>query len=155
MIVVMKDGVVSNRSGSPQNVYDSPVNLFVAKFWYPPINVFGGTDPWRSLYIGENAVLLTPGLPTSRFLWESVRGFISMRRSALLPAWRHGSNGPQHLQVVPPMIDAIGLSFYSFWHGTFMDLKDTMSRLIKLYNLPTSCSGMILVNGSTFKGRLL
>ena len=24
-------------------------------------------------------------------------------------------------------IDAIGLSFYSFWHGTFMDLKDTMS----------------------------
>lgn len=33
-------------------------------------------------------------------------------------------------------IDAIGLSFYSFWHGTFMDLKDTMSRLIKLYNLP-------------------
>ena len=22
-------------------------------------------------------------------------------------------------------IDAIGLSFYSFWHGTFMDLKDT------------------------------
>ena len=33
-------------------------------------------------------------------------------------------------------IDAIGLSFYSFWHGTFMDLKDTMSRIIKLYNLP-------------------
>ena len=33
-------------------------------------------------------------------------------------------------------IDAIGLSFYSFWHGTFMDLKDTMSRIIQLYNLP-------------------
>ena len=62
MIVVMKDGVVQ-QIGKPQNVYDSPVNLFVAKFLgTPPINVFEGQIRGGSLYIGENAVLLTPGI---------------------------------------------------------------------------------------------
>ena len=62
MIVVMKDGVVQ-QIGKPQDVYDSPVNLFVAKFLgTPPINVFEGQIRGGSLYIGENAVLLTPGI---------------------------------------------------------------------------------------------
>ena len=33
-------------------------------------------------------------------------------------------------------IDAIGISFYSFWHGTFMDLRDSMKQLIERYHLP-------------------
>lgn len=33
-------------------------------------------------------------------------------------------------------IDAIGISFYSFWHGTFQDLKDSMTGLIDKYNVP-------------------
>ena len=33
-------------------------------------------------------------------------------------------------------IDAIGISFYSFWHGTYMDLLDTMKKLIERYKLP-------------------
>lgn len=33
-------------------------------------------------------------------------------------------------------IDAIGISFYSFWHGTFMDLRDSMQQLIDTYHLP-------------------
>ena len=33
-------------------------------------------------------------------------------------------------------IDAIGISFYSFWHGTFMDLRDSMRQLIDTYGLP-------------------
>ena len=42
MIVVMKLGVVQ-QIGKPQEVYDSPANLFVAKFLgTPPINVFAG-----------------------------------------------------------------------------------------------------------------
>lgn len=36
-------------------------------------------------------------------------------------------------------IDVIGLSFYSFWHGTFMDLRDTMKGLIERYGLPVIC----------------
>lgn len=33
-------------------------------------------------------------------------------------------------------IDAIGISFYSFWHGTFMDLRDSMKQLLERYQVP-------------------
>ena len=62
LIVVMKDGVVQ-QIGKPQAVYDSPVNLFVAKFLgTPPINVFDGEVKDGHLYIGEEAVLAAPGV---------------------------------------------------------------------------------------------
>lgn len=63
IIVVMKEGIVQ-QIGRPQEVYDDPVNLFVAKFLgTPPINVFDGEirDNW--LYIGNEAVLETRGIP--------------------------------------------------------------------------------------------
>lgn len=57
LIVVMKEGVVQ-QIGKPQEVYDDPVNLFVAKFLgTPPINVFRGTVRDNRLYIGEDACL--------------------------------------------------------------------------------------------------
>ena len=62
LIVVMKDGVVQ-QIGKPQAVYDSPVNLFVAKFLgTPPINVFDGEVKDGHLNIGEEAVLAVPGV---------------------------------------------------------------------------------------------
>ena len=61
LIVVMKDGV-AQQIGKPQEVYDSPVNLFVAKFLgTPPINVFDGEVKGGKLYIGSEAVLEVPG----------------------------------------------------------------------------------------------
>lgn len=63
MIVVMKDGIVQ-QIGKPQEVYDNPVNLFVAKFLgTPPINVFDGKIENQTLYLGENAVLPAKGVP--------------------------------------------------------------------------------------------
>ncbi len=57
MIVVMKEGVVQ-QTGKPQDVYDNPSNLFVARFLgTPPINVFEGRIQNGQLYIGEDAVL--------------------------------------------------------------------------------------------------
>ena len=57
MIVVMKLGVVQ-QIGKPQDVYDNPTNLFVAKFLgTPPINVFEGKVKDGKVYIGEDAVL--------------------------------------------------------------------------------------------------
>ena len=62
MIVVMKDGVIQ-QIGKPQDVYDSPVNLFVAKFLgTPPINVFAGSVKDGKLYIGSEAVLDVDGV---------------------------------------------------------------------------------------------
>ena len=61
MIVVMKDGVVQ-QIGRPQEVYDNPVNLFVAKFLgTPPIHVFAGCIEGGKLYIGGAAVLDVDG----------------------------------------------------------------------------------------------
>ena len=62
MIVVMKLGVVQ-QTGKPQEVYDNPTNLFVAKFLgTPPINVFAGSVKGGKLYLGEDAVLDVPGV---------------------------------------------------------------------------------------------
>jgi len=55
-IVVMKLGVVQ-QIGKPQEVYDSPANLFVAKFLgTPPINVFEGEIKSNKVYIGGEYV---------------------------------------------------------------------------------------------------
>ena len=62
MIVVMKLGVVQ-QIGAPQDVYDDPQNLFVAKFLgTPPINVLEGSVREGKLYIGEEAVLDVAGV---------------------------------------------------------------------------------------------
>ncbi len=56
-IVVMKDGVLQ-QIGKPQEVYDDPCNLFVAKFLgTPQISVFDGELKDGKLYIGDDAVL--------------------------------------------------------------------------------------------------
>ena len=62
MIVVMKLGVLQ-QIGKPQDVYDDPRNLFVAKFLgTPPINVFEGNVKEGKLYIGDDAVLDVAGV---------------------------------------------------------------------------------------------
>ena len=84
MIVVMKLGVVQ-QIGKPQDVYDDPVNLFVAKFLgTPPINVFEGNIADGKLYIGEDAVLSVPG-QEDREVYVAIRpeGFIPSENGAL------------------------------------------------------------------------
>ena len=61
MIVVMKLGVVQ-QTGKPQDVYDDPTNLFVAKFLgTPPINVLEGKIQGGKVYIGEDMVMEVSG----------------------------------------------------------------------------------------------
>lgn len=76
-IVVMKDGVV-HQIGKPQDVYDDPANLFVAKFLgTPPINVFDGQIRDGRLYIGEDEVLDVKGI-SEREVYVGIRpeGFL-------------------------------------------------------------------------------
>ena len=62
MIVVMKLGVVQ-QIGKPQDVYDDPTNLFVAKFLgTPPINVLEGNVADGKVYIGDDMVLEISGV---------------------------------------------------------------------------------------------
>lgn len=84
MIVVMKDGVLQ-QTGKPQEVYDSPANLFVAKFLgTPPINLFAGKVSGGKLMIGDGAVLDVPGAE-DREVTVGIRpeGFILKENGAL------------------------------------------------------------------------
>ncbi len=76
-IVVMKDGMLQ-QMGKPQEVYDDPVNLFVAKFLgTPPINVFGGAIKGGKLYIGDEPLFAIKG-PADQEVTVGIRpeGFI-------------------------------------------------------------------------------
>ena len=87
-IVVMKLGVVQ-QIGAPQNVYDDPANLFVAKFLgTPPINVFEGAVKAGKLYIGQDAVLDVPGVADQDV-------FVGIRPEGFTP----DDNGPLHCQL--------------------------------------------------------
>ena len=75
MIVVMKLGVVQ-QIGKPQEVYDDPVNLFVAKFLgTPPINVLEGKIQQGKLYIGDEAVLTVDAPDQEVFIGIRPEGF--------------------------------------------------------------------------------
>ena len=63
LIIVMKDGSI-HQIGAPQEVYDNPVDGFVAKFLgTPPINMFRGRVEAGALFIGDEAVLSVEGAP--------------------------------------------------------------------------------------------
>lgn len=68
LIVVMKNGRV-HQIGKPQEVYDAPKDLFVAKFLgTPPINVFHGQIKDGALFLGDDRVLETPDLADGEVL---------------------------------------------------------------------------------------
>ena len=84
LIIVMDKGVIQ-QVGAPQQVYDDPVNLFVAKFLgTPPINVFEGEVREGKVYIGEEAVLEAIGV-SDRKVTVAVRpeGFVLNEEGAL------------------------------------------------------------------------
>ena len=85
MIVVMKKGTVQ-QIGAPQEVYDNPGNLFVAKFLgTPPINVFSGRIEGGFLYIGDNKVMELSAGVGDREVMVGIRpeGFIPFRNGPL------------------------------------------------------------------------
>ncbi len=62
LIVVMRDGAI-HQVGKPQEVYDDPIDLFVATFLgTPPIHVFAAQVKGGELFIGGKAVLAVPGV---------------------------------------------------------------------------------------------
>lgn len=76
-IVVMKLGEMQ-QMGKPQDVYNSPANLFVAQFLgTPPINVFKGEVKGQKIYIGSDAVGDAKGVE-DKPVWVAIRpeGFL-------------------------------------------------------------------------------
>lgn len=77
-IIVMKSGVIQ-QVGRPQDVYENPNNLFVAKFLgTPAINVLNGMVINHRLYIGKDYVLDVTDEVESQDVYVGIRpeGFI-------------------------------------------------------------------------------
>ena len=86
VIVVMKLGVVQ-QVGKPQDIYDNPCNLFVAKFLgTPPINVFEGEIRDGFVYIDDQKVMETK--LENQLIYVGVRpeGFIVDNRKGVFTA---------------------------------------------------------------------
>ncbi|MDY3919224.1 MAG: ABC transporter ATP-binding protein [Candidatus Limivivens sp.] len=83
LIVVMKAGVVQ-QIGRPQEVYDNPQNLFVAKFLgTPPINVFQGEIRGGRLLIGEEPLFEVSEVPDQTvFVGIRPEGFLLREKGA-------------------------------------------------------------------------
>ena len=77
LIIVMKEGIIQ-QIGKPQEVYDNPVNLFVAQFLgTPAINVLEGEIRNGKVWIGTEAVADAEG-KQDRKVWVGIRpeGFV-------------------------------------------------------------------------------
>ncbi len=77
-IVVMKLGEMQ-QMGKPQDVYNSPANLFVAQFLgTPPINVFKGRVEGGKVMVGEDCVLKLTDKMEDKDVYVAIRpeGFI-------------------------------------------------------------------------------
>ena len=115
VIVVMKLGVVQ-QIGKPQDVYDDPTNLFVAKFLgTPPINVLEGKVEGGRVYIGEEAVLEVAGVEDQEVfigirpegLEVSEAGSFTCALTSLEVMGRDASVVANHENALSPVIRAI------------------------------------------------
>lgn len=89
MIVVMKSGVIQ-QTGVPQNIYDDPTNLFVAKFLgTPPISVYEGHSEGGGLFIGGDRIMADTDLPDGE-------KYIGIRPEGYLP----DENGSLHNTLI-------------------------------------------------------
>ncbi|MBQ6560202.1 MAG: ABC transporter ATP-binding protein [Erysipelotrichaceae bacterium] len=76
LIIVMKDGIIQ-QVGKPQEVYNAPVNLFVARFLgTPAINVFKGQIKDHKVYIGEDAIMDTKASDQEVYVGIRPEGFV-------------------------------------------------------------------------------
>ena len=123
MIVVMKSGVVQ-QIGAPQEVYDDPKNLFVAKFLgTPPINVFNGKVESEKLYIGGEAVLDVKGAPDGEVMGRDV-SIVSTNEASVNPIIRSIINADNK---VDPATETVSYALKP--HKVFIFNKETEERI--------------------------
>ena len=81
LIVLMKDGILQ-QIGRPQEVYDEPVNMFVAKFLgTPQINMFDGRIEKGLVYLGDTPVLKTDAPDKEVHVGIRPEGFVLVTES--------------------------------------------------------------------------
>jgi len=98
-IVVMKLGEMQ-QMGKPQDVYNSPANLFVAQFLgNPPINVFKGKLSGKKVVVGDDVIY-----EGKEDLGEK-DVFVAIRPEGFIPAAKTSKTG---LHAIPEMVQVLG-----------------------------------------------
>ena len=147
IIVVMKLGVVQ-QIGKPQDIYDNPCNLFVAKFLgTPPINVFEGKIENGFVYIGEQKIMPTKlenqniyvGIRPEGFIVDNKKGVFTCQLQNVEVMGRERSIICTHPSCEKPTVRAIVEEFkhngeetvtFSFKKGkVFLFNRETEVRL--------------------------
>lgn len=116
LIVVMNHGVVQ-QIGKPQDVYDHPANLFVAKFLgTPPINVFSGEVKHQKLFLDHIPVLDVPGIADQPVWAPFVPKDLFSPKTVLSSCHlnRRGSHGPGYQRGFFP--SCLYHSFHPFYY---------------------------------------
>lgn len=100
-MIVMKAGVVQ-QIGKPQDIYDNPVNLFVAKFLgTPAINVFEGEVKGGKLFIGDDNVLAVNGVKDGKV-------YVGIRPEGFKPVSEGSVNNAEGIKLVLDRIEVMG-----------------------------------------------
>ena len=89
----------------------------------------GAVPDYRSL-----AKLINAGIKAVRDISESIEVLIHLDQGGRFFSLREWLDAM--FAAGMKKIDAIAVSFYPFWHGTYKDLKETMTQLIDRYDLP-------------------
>ena len=150
IIVVMKLGVVQ-QIGKPQEIYDNPCNLFVAKFLgTPPINVFEGKIENGYIFIGDQKVMRTKledqniyiGIRPEGFIVDNKKGVFTCNLERVELMGRERSLICSHPACEKPTVRAIVEEFkdegetsvtFSFKPGkVFLFNKETEERLYEV-----------------------
>ncbi len=83
MMVVMKKGIIQ-QTGAPQQIYDDPTNLFVAKFLgTPPIGVYRGYSKDGNLFIGDDCIMHTNLTDGEKIIGIRPEGYIPDKNGVL------------------------------------------------------------------------
>jgi len=131
LIVVMKDGAV-HQIGKPQEVYDSPVNMFVAKFLgTPPINVFTGKIKDGKLLLGEDTILGKDYVKDTKdqdvFIGIRPEGFL-LREDKEKDGKLNGKNGVFHADLLA--IEVMGRDTSVVFSHASSEIEGTRLRAI-------------------------
>jgi multiple sugar transport system ATP-binding protein len=134
LIVLMKDGILQ-QIGKPQEVYDNPANLFVAKFLgTPPINVFKGQIENGFLYIGNDKIMAANGV-NNQEVFAAIRpeGFIPEASGSLHCTLNHTEVMGRDMSIVSNHPAAISTTIRSIVNSDtdFSNVSSEISFRIK------------------------
>lgn len=105
-IILMEAGVEQQR-GIPQEIYDNPKNLFVAKFLgTPPINLYYADIKNKKVYIGNEEVLDATNANIELKKWDDIKSNYPVCSENNSDVNIHVVGSKQYQEIITPLLDS-------------------------------------------------